>query len=199
MYDTMGQAERVTQIRQDYDTGSPEGALVLLWVWSRSNHGSKWWRDLDKRVEMAAKPEKFKEVALISKAKELNISPELFKQYIKNYEDAQAAGLPGFKPYEGIISQEEYDAALEEHSKEATRAPDKKDIGDFDDEEIFTDRDRNIDGIGVQARVRLRKYTDSPNNLTFAAPESRTYGRGCLLYTSPSPRDATLSRMPSSA
>ena len=177
MYDTMSQAERVTQIRQDYDTGSPEGALVLLWVWSRSNHGSKWWRDLDKRVEMAAKPEKFKEVALISKAKELNISPELFKQYIKNYEDAKAANLPGFKPYEGIISQEEYKAALEKHSEEATRAPDKKDIGDFDDEEIFTDRDRNIDGIGVQSRVRLRKYVDEPNELTFAAPESRTYGR----------------------
>ena len=26
-----------------------------------------------------------------------------------------------------------------------------------------------------------------------------TWGKGCLLYTSPSPRDATLSRMPSSA
>ena len=36
------------------------------------------------------------------------------------------------------------------------------------------------------------------------APEDSTYGKGilidiCLLYTSPSPRDATLSRMPSSA
>ena len=28
---------------------------------------------------------------------------------------------------------------------------------------------------------------------------SRPYGMTCLLYTSPSPRDATLSRMPSSA
>ena len=176
MYDTMSQAERVTQIRQDYDTGSPEGALVLLWVWSRSNHGSKWWRDLDKRVEMAAKPEKFKEVALISKAKELNISPELFKQYIKNYEDAKADQLPGFKPYEGIISQEEYDAALKKHSEEATRAPDKKDIGEFDDEEIFRDRDRDVEGIGVKTRVRLRKFVDDPNELTFTAPESRTYG-----------------------
>ena len=27
----------------------------------------------------------------------------------------------------------------------------------------------------------------------------RGYEKGCLLYTSPSPRDATLSRMPSSA
>ena len=29
--------------------------------------------------------------------------------------------------------------------------------------------------------------------------EKATIGNGCLLYTSPSPRDATLSRMPSSA
>jgi len=178
MYDTMGQAERITQIRQDYDTESPEGALVLLWVWSRSNHGSKWWNDLDKRVEMAAKPEKFKEVALISKAKELNISPELFKQYIKNYEDAWNSGMPGFKPYEGITSKEEYDAALQKHSEEATRAPDKVDISSFDDEEIFRDNTRGIEGIGASARVRLRKYVDSENDLTFAAPESRTYGRG---------------------
>ena len=178
MYDTMGQAERITKIRQDYDTESPEGALVLLWVWSRSNHGSKWWNDLDKRVEMAAKPEKFKEVALISKAKELNISPELFKQYIKNYEDAKADQLPGFKPYEGITSEEEYKAALQKHSEEATRAPDKVDISSFDDEEIFKDNMRGIEGIGASARVRLRKYVDSENDLTFAAPESRTYGRG---------------------
>lgn len=178
MYDTMGQAERITQIRQDYDTESPEGALVLLWVWSRSNTGTKWWNDLDKRVEMAAKPEKFKEVALISKAKELNISPELFKQYIKNYEDAKAAGLPGFKPYDGITSEEEYKAALQKHSEEATRASDKVDISSFDDEEIFRDKTRGIEGIGASARVRLRKYVDAENDLTFAAPESRTYGRG---------------------
>ena len=38
---------------------------------------------------------------------------------------------------------------------------------------------------------------------TFGDPEftkrQRDYGKACLLYTSPSPRDATLSRMPSSA
>ena len=31
------------------------------------------------------------------------------------------------------------------------------------------------------------------------APLLTPYGESCLLYTSPSPRDATLSRMPSSA
>ena len=51
--------------------------------------------------------------------------------------------------------------------------------------------------------VRLRPYnmgdvrieTDTMGELE--VPSDRYYG--CLLYTSPSPRDATLSRMPSSA
>ena len=34
---------------------------------------------------------------------------------------------------------------------------------------------------------------------TEAIPEGRGYSYGCLLYTSPSPRDGLLSRMPSSA
>ena len=34
---------------------------------------------------------------------------------------------------------------------------------------------------------------------TLSATSKREVYRGCLLYTSPSPRDATLSRMPSSA
>ena len=41
----------------------------------------------------------------------------------------------------------------------------------------------------------IKKASDS-GLLTLKIPEK--YG-GCLLYTSPSPRDATLSRMPSSA
>ena len=35
--------------------------------------------------------------------------------------------------------------------------------------------------------------------LYFKTREKAVLARGCLLYTSPSPRDATLSRMPSSA
>jgi len=180
MYQELGQAERITAIRQDYDTETPEGALMLLWVWARTNTGTKWWNGMEKKVEMASKPEKFKEVMLLAQAKALNISPLLFKQYVKNYEKYEARG-PGshpdlFKPWEGITSEEEYKAALEKHSKEATRAPDPRDIGDLDDEEIFRDHDRDVPGIGVKARVRLRKYVDDPNSLTFAAPESRTYG-----------------------
>ena len=56
---------------------------------------------------------------------------------------------------------------------------------------------------------RLSKYQDRllelfRTNPDFLQPESRrnemiAFVSGCLLYTSPSPRDATLSRMPSSA
>ena len=35
--------------------------------------------------------------------------------------------------------------------------------------------------------------------VTFVDGEFTAKGKNCLLYTSPSPRDATLSRMPSSA
>tara|TARA_R110001583_G_scaffold16196_30_gene65889 strand:- start:251 stop:3844 length:3594 start_codon:yes stop_codon:yes gene_type:complete len=182
MFSDMVKGERITAIRQDYDTETPEGALVLLWVWARTNVGRKWMEEYKKKAEMAAKPERHQELMMISQARQLNIGPELFKQYIKNYEKYVARGTgshpDNWKPWEEITSEEEYKAALEKHAKEATKAPDPKDIGDFDDEEIFTDRDRNIDGIGVQARVRLRKYVDDPNGLTFAAPESRTYGRG---------------------
>ena len=60
---------------------------------------------------------------------------------------------------------------------------------------------------GIKGWVRLRVRLDNPNLLLslpdltlIAAAESRQSARqSCLLYTSPSPRDATLSRMPSSA
>ena len=52
------------------------------------------------------------------------------------------------------------------------------------------------------AMVGARSAAMAFNRLVDAkidAANPRTAGRHCLLYTSPSPRDATLSRMPSSA
>ena len=43
----------------------------------------------------------------------------------------------------------------------------------------------------------LRKHI--PNDLEIELFQGKAYIGTCLLYTSPSPRDATLSRMPSSA
>ena len=41
--------------------------------------------------------------------------------------------------------------------------------------------------------------TDELNDILAARGDNYAKTTGCLLYTSPSPRDATLSRMPSSA
>ena len=57
----------------------------------------------------------------------------------------------------------------------------------------------------VREAVRYNPYTFSRDPATLrgsyalAAGESYCVPKACLLYTSPSPRDATLSRMPSSA
>ena len=47
----------------------------------------------------------------------------------------------------------------------------------------------------IEAIIRHFKLDDIKSSLSEAGVEGMT----CLLYTSPSPRDATLSRMPSSA
>ena len=77
------------------------------------------------------------------------------------------------------------------HSHEVTPA-----IGD-----IF----QKQDGIQLEIRLNLEAFLSgidlSDISNTDEATQSAEYDfyRGCLLYTSPSPRDATLSRMPSSA
>ena len=53
---------------------------------------------------------------------------------------------------------------------------DLRDIGDFDTQEIFKDRQRDIKGIIAQSRVRVRKFYDQATDNTFAVPELATYG-----------------------
>ena len=48
-------------------------------------------------------------------------------------------------------------------------------------------------------RRRLRRERDAAAEELQEAPRATSKKKVCLLYTSPSPRDATLSRMPSSA
>ena len=49
--------------------------------------------------------------------------------------------------------------------------------------------------------IEINKYAYSEAQKTVAKEQNDAFGslNSCLLYTSPSPRDATLSRMPSSA
>ena len=49
------------------------------------------------------------------------------------------------------------------------------------------------------ADLELLIYLDCMDMFTKKDFEAGSYSYSCLLYTSPSPRDATLSRMPSSA
>ena len=55
-------------------------------------------------------------------------------------------------------------------------------------------------GENTEAIIQLSFHFDTNRNLTKQARQQKIRLRNnCLLYTSPSPRDATLSRMPSSA
>ena len=57
-------------------------------------------------------------------------------------------------------------------------------------------------GVGIGVGLITAKYLEGIARQPELQPYLSTQlliGMGCLLYTSPSPRDATLSRMPSSA
>ena len=65
--------------------------------------------------------------------------------------------------------------------------------------ERLADLASQLDGAGPgQCDDELRDFNESAGTDIPLAEFQGIYG-GCLLYTSPSPRDATLSRMPSSA
>lgn len=49
------------------------------------------------------------------------------------------------------------------------------DISYFDNQEIFRDQDRNIDGIRVENRLRLREYYNEATHNFWAVPEVRVY------------------------
>ena len=53
--------------------------------------------------------------------------------------------------------------------------------------------------LGENAPLLKSPKVDNPKSVLFIGNSFFYYNNGCLLYTSPSPRDATLSRMPSSA
>ena len=54
---------------------------------------------------------------------------------------------------------------------------------DLDDDEIFEDRARDVDGIEPVARVRLRKFTNQETDQNLAVPEKRTYGASLPNFT----------------
>ena len=59
---------------------------------------------------------------------------------------------------------------------------------------LFYDKEEKI-----QLRVKVECEINNQNSVTETSWKKTQHISSCLLYTSPSPRDATLSRMPSSA
>ena len=57
----------------------------------------------------------------------------------------------------------------------------------------------NLAGFCRNCLSRWFREEGEKNGVSMSDLEAREHVYGCLLYTSPSPRDATLSRMPSSA
>ena len=66
---------------------------------------------------------------------------------------------------------------------------------------VFEDSDKSIEKKLILLIGESAKLLSSPNEITFTTffQEGDTMSDFCLLYTSPSPRDGLLSRMPSSA
>ena len=66
-------------------------------------------------------------------------------------------------------------------------------------EKAHSDNYQNLyDGIKeLQSQIQMLAITNTPRSAAYE--EDGPQGDGCLLYTSPSPRDRTRSRMPSSA
>jgi len=162
-------ASMVTRMRQDYDMNSPGGVQVYLHTWSRSDDGQKWMSTFDQRIAAAAHPEKFREVMIVAKAKALWVNPLMFKKWVKNIEDDKPM-------HTDIVSDEEYSKAIEKHAADLTKQATHDDIAELDGQEIFADRQRGVSGVQAKSRVRLRKYIDSQNDLTFAGVERRIYG-----------------------
>ena len=79
------------------------------------------------------------------------------------------------------------------------RTYDKSNKGDELDQDIWQSTQESEDSYGECSRVK--SLNNKFNNAVLGINKDGTvmYVLNCLLYTSPSPRDATLSRMPSSA
>ena len=74
-------------------------------------------------------------------------------------------------------------------------------VDDWDEVEKYVFENRHsFAGISFLSATGDKDYNQAPNTAVVTAKEMvEKYGNACLLYTSPSPRDGLLSRMPSSA
>ena len=159
------------KMAKDFDLGSPAGRWVYLETWAATVDGGKWLKELEQRIEMASVPEKFRVSFMKAKAGQLGVPVESLTEYYKVW---QEGGNALFNYPQDKL--EGYEKARKAVYEKEPAPNDLKPISDFDNQELFRDRDRNIQGIGASARLRLRKFEEPMRFGTFAVPEIRTYG-----------------------
>jgi hypothetical protein len=160
------------KMAKEFDLESPAGRWVYLETWAASDPGTMWLRSLEGRIERASVPEKFRNQAFTAMARQLGVPVESLTEYYKVWQEGSDALFS--YPQDKIEGYE--DARKAVYEKEPAPA-DLKPISDFDDQELFRDRDRNVQGISADARLRLRKFEEPMRFGTFAVPELRMYGK----------------------
>ena len=73
------------------------------------------------------------------------------------------------------------------------------DLGGSQSEPLHSNKEEGEENPGAKAAAPVSQDTSETSPSGKPGDEAGPNSLGCLLYTSPSPRDATLSRMPSSA
>ncbi len=160
------------KMAKEFDLETPEGRWVYIETWAETVDGDKWLKELQQRIDMASHPEKFKGQFMSAKAKQLGVPMEDLAFYYRVW----LRGETDIRPVR--VKTAEYEKARKAVYNKETAPRDLKPISDFDNQEIFRDRDRGVQGIGAESRLRLRKFEEPMRFGTFAVPERRVYGKG---------------------
>lgn len=165
----LNQAEYTEKVQAYFDLDTPAGRWVYLERWAESGDGENWLKMAPTRFEMASHPEKFMVSAIKAKARSIGVEAEELRHYYREWLKGESIEAPA--------------AAIKDYTKAVAALSDQQDaqgalkpLSDFDDQEIFRDRQRSIQGIGAAGRLRLRKFEEPMRHGTFAVPEQRTYG-----------------------
>ena len=149
-------------------------------------------------------------LALLHKLSELGLDPYLFR-WIRSYlsDRSQFVSIDGFKSHTlPVVSGVPQGSVLGPllfisyiNDVATTILPDS-DVNIFADDIVLYRVIRSVsDYMNLQNDINSISSCIKHKHLQFNASKCRLMfiAKSCLLYTSPSPRDATLSRMPSSA
>jgi len=165
------------KMADQFDLQSEAGTWVFLDAWRRTERGGAWLHDFMNRAKMAARPEKHAETMTTAQARGLGVDKEHLRNYREWLFSAPSPRLDSDNLPDSISAEQWSSAVDYVYDKPEEKDSDLNPLSDFDNQELFRDRDRQVQGIGAMARVRLRKFEEPMRFGTFAVPEHRTYGR----------------------